>query len=128
MSNTQDSAPGATIALALRVGGAFMALASVLFLFAVLSVFQDGWGAPFEWTYSKLALCLAALILGGFATVSKNQSASKVQVIALVISVLLVIFSQFLSREALMIQEQYWVVMYAGAAVLCSLILRRTLM
>ncbi|MDY5840345.1 MAG: hypothetical protein SPJ78_06485 [Corynebacterium camporealensis] len=128
MSNTQDSAPGATIPLALRVGGAFMALASVLFLFAVLSVFQDGWGALFEWTYSKLALCLAALILGGFATVSKNQSASKVQDIALVISVLLVIFSQFLSREALMIQEQYWVVMYAGAAVLCSLILRRTLM
>ena len=55
---------------ALRVGGAFMVVAFVLVLFALISVFTDGWGVDFEWTYSKVAIIVAAVIVWAFSTMS----------------------------------------------------------
>ena len=63
--------PGVSIPIQVRVGGAFMALAAVLFLLALVAVFTDGWGTPFEWTPIRVAIVIAALLLGGFATVRR---------------------------------------------------------
>ena len=53
--------PGVSIPIQVRVGGAFMALAAVLFLLALVAVFTDGWAAPFAWTPIRVAIVIAAL-------------------------------------------------------------------
>src|SRR5690625_6869693 len=52
--------PGVSIPIQVRVGGAFMALAAVLFLLALVAVFTDGWGTPFAWTPIRVAIIIAA--------------------------------------------------------------------
>src|SRR5690625_93998 len=81
-SQRTDKSAGVSIPIQVRVGGAFMALAAVLFLLALVAVFTDGWGAPFEWTPIRVAIVIAALLVGGFATVRKDQKASVAQVVA----------------------------------------------
>src|SRR5690625_7799368 len=71
--------PGVSIPIQVRVGGAFMALAAVLFLLALVAVFTDGWGTPFAWTPIRVAIIIAALLVGGFATVRTDQKSSVVQ-------------------------------------------------
>ncbi len=115
------------VPLALRVGGAFMALAVVLLVFTVVSVFLDGWLTPFVVTPSFLAILLAAVVFGAFATVRKDQAASSAQVISLVVAVALVILSRFLPSAELYTMAQYWLPMYAVFAFLCALVIRRSL-
>ena len=93
---------------ALRVGGAFMVVAFVLVLFALISVFTDGWGADFEWTYSKVAIIVAAVIVGAFSTMSKSQAGSRAQVAALVIAIVIIAASRFVPGDVLFAQPQYW--------------------
>lgn len=109
----------------LRVGGAFMFLALVLVLLAVISVFRSGWQAPFEWTWGTLAIVCAALIAGAFSTMRRDQRASKGQVIALIAALVLVVASRFAPSTVLVSMDQYWLLLYAVAAGLCALILRR---
>ncbi|AGF72492.1 hypothetical protein [Corynebacterium halotolerans] len=126
--NKQNPSPGSyRIPVALRVGGAFMALAIVLLVFTVVSVFLDGWMVPFVVTPSFLVILLAAVIFGAFATVRKDQAASRSQVIALIVAVALVILSRFLPATALYVMAQYWLPMYAVLAFLCGLVIRRSL-
>ena len=113
---------------ALRVGGAFIALAIALAIFAVVAVFADGWMAPFAVTPRFLAILVAAIILGAFATIRTDQAASRTQVIALVVAVGIVIFSRFIPNDAITTMAQYWLAMYAVFAFLCALIIRRSLM
>lgn len=115
------------VPLALRVGGAFMALAVALAIFAVVAVFADGWMAPFAVTPRFLVILVAALILGAFATIRTDQQASRTQVIALIVAVAIVIFSRFIPNEPLTLMAQYWLAMYAAFAFLCALIIRRSL-
>lgn len=112
---------------ALRVGGAFMALAVALLVFTVVSVFTDGWMAPFVVTPGFLIIIVAVIIFGAFATVRRDQAASRSQVIALVVAVALVIFSRFIPNTALYVMGQYWLAMYAVAALLAGLVIRRSL-
>ena len=105
-----------------------MVVAFVLVLFALISVFTDGWGADFEWTYSKVAIIVAAVIVGAFSTMSKSQAGSRAQVTALVIAIVIIAASRFLPGDTLFTQPQFWVVFYAGFAVLCALILKRSAM
>lgn len=118
---------GYRVPLALRVGGAFMALAVVLLVFTVVSIFLDGWMSPFVVTPSFLVILLAAVIFGAFATVRKDQAASRSQVISLIVAVVLVILSRFLPATPLYVMAQYWLPMYAVLAFLCALIIRRSL-
>lgn len=113
---------------ALRVGGAFLVVAFVLILFALISVFSDGWGAPFVWTYSNLAIIIAAVMVGAFSTMSKEHAGSRTQIIALAVAVALIIASRFLPQHDLLIQQQYWLLFYAGMSAICALILRRSVM
>ena len=123
-----DDSPGVTIPIQVRVGGAFMALAIVLFLLALVAVFTEGWGEPFAWTPIRIAIVIAALLVGGFATVRRDQKASVTQVVALLVAVLLIFGSRFLPQEVYLVQHQSFLILYGGAAVLCSLILRRSVM
>lgn len=113
---------------ALRVGGAFLVVAFVLVLFALISVFTDGWGAPFVWTYSNLTIIIAAVLVGSFSTMNKEHAGSRAQIIALAVAVALIIASLFLPQHDLLIQQQYWLLFYAGMSAICALILRRSVM
>lgn len=104
-----------------------MALAFALFIFMVISVFSDGWMAPFAVTPRFLMIAVAALLLGAFATIRKDQAGSRNQVIALIIAVALVLLTRFVPNTTLHLMEQYWLPMYAGVAVIGALILRRSM-
>ena len=125
---SSSAAPQSSPPTALRVGGAFMVVAFVLVLFALISVFRDGWGADFAWTYSKVAIVVAALIVGAFSTMSKSQAGSRAQVAALAISIVIIAASRFVPGDILFTQPQIWIVFYAGFAMLCALVLRRSAM
>ena len=125
----KNSGPEPTfrVPLALRVGGAFMALAVALLVFTVVAVFSDGWMAPYVVTPRFLAILVAAMILGAFATIRRDQAASRTQVIAVIIALALVILTRFFPNEGIYVMAQYWLAMYAVAAFLSGLVIRRAL-
>lgn len=124
---TNPTTDGVDIPAALRVGGAFMLLAAVLSLFGLVSIFTDGWGATFEWTWRRLAIVGAALLVGAFSTQRRDQRGSREQIIALVLALVLIIASRALPNTVLTTMGQYVVFLYAVAAGLCAVIIRRTL-
>ncbi|WP_308607342.1 hypothetical protein [uncultured Corynebacterium sp.] len=124
---TNPTTDGVDIPAALRVGGAFMLLAAVLALFGLVSIFADGWGATFEWTWRRLAIVGAALLVGAFSTQRRDQRGSREQIIALVLALVLIIASRALPNTVLTTMGQYVVFLYAVAAGLCAVIIRRTL-
>lgn len=124
---TNPTTDGVDIPAALRVGGAFMLLAAVLALFGLVSIFTDGWGATFEWTWRRLAIVGAALLVGAFSTQRRDQRGSREQIIALVLALVLIIASRALPSTVLTTMGQYVVFLYAVAAGLCAVIIRRTL-
>ncbi|OFN76369.1 MULTISPECIES: hypothetical protein [unclassified Corynebacterium] len=126
-SDTNPTTDGVDIPAALRVGGAFMLLAAVLALFGLASIFTDGWGATFEWTWRRLAIVGAALLVGAFSTQRRDQRGSREQIIALVLALVLIIASRALPSTVLTTMGQYVVFLYAVAAGLCAVIIRRTL-
>lgn len=113
------------IPLPIRAGAAFMALALVLVIFMVTSVLRDGWMADFEVTGRMLLIAAAAVILGAFATVRRDQAASRTQVIALAVAVGLIVVAMLIPATTIYVMGQYWLALYAVAALLCALILRR---
>lgn len=115
------------VPLALRVGGAFMALAVALLVFTVVAFVTDGWMAPYVVTPRFLVILVAVIILGAFATVRRDQAASRTQVIALIAAVVLVMLTRFIPNEGIYVMEQYWLAMYAVAAFLAGLVIRRSL-
>lgn len=116
------------IPLAIRAGGAFLALALTLVILLVMSVLDDGWMATFEVTSRVVLILVAAIIIGSFATVRKDQAASRAQVIALAVGLILIAVSMLLPQVTVYAMEQYWLALYAVAALLCALILRRSTM
>ncbi|MBF9012000.1 hypothetical protein NQ023_05585 [Corynebacterium phoceense] len=120
--------PGtAPVPVALRVGGAFMALALVLLLFGVLSLVSDGWMVPYGVSPRFLLIVAAAALAGAFVTTSTEHRGSPAQVIGLVAALALVIASRFVSAQAIGHMAQYWLFLYAVAALLCALVIRRSL-
>ncbi|APT92516.1 membrane protein [Corynebacterium phocae] len=126
-SKTPAPAP-APVPLALRVGGGFMALALVLIIFGVLSILENGWMGGFDVTPRFVLIVCAAALVGAFVTTSTEQRGSRSQVIGLAVALVLLVGSRFVSADPLVITEQYWIFMYAVAAILCALVLRRSLM
>ncbi|WJY89754.1 hypothetical protein [Corynebacterium confusum] len=125
MANNDN--PGVTIPLQLRVGGAFIAVALVLVIMTFVAVLTEGWMSPFVWTPARVALVVAALIIGAFATIRKDQRPSIAQVVALGAAVLTIIASRFLPSAELAVMGQWWLLIYAGLALVCALVLRRSL-
>lgn len=116
------------IPLPIRAGGSFLALTLVLVIFLVVSVFSDGWMANFEVTPRTLLIVAAAAILGAFATVRRDQVASRSQVVALATGVGLIALSMLIPPTPIYVMQQYWLALYAAAALVCALILRRSAM
>lgn len=112
----------------IRIGGAFVALGAVMIVFGVIELFSGGLLQPFAVTPRFLVILLAAAILGGFATVSKYENSSRLQVIALVVAVILVFASRALPNDPIMLIEQFWLSLWAVTAIICGLIIRRSLM
>lgn len=127
-NNRHSTGREVTVPLALRAGGSFIALAVALAIFSVVAWFSDGWAVPFAITPAFLAICIAAVLFGAFATVNRAQKASVSQVVALAVAVVLIIASQFLPATALGYMGQHWLLLYAVLAVLCALVLRRSVM
>lgn len=128
MSTKQNQPePVFRVPLALRVGGAFMALALALLVFTVIAVFSDGWGQPYDVTGRMLVLLLAAAILGAFATIRRDQASGRSQIIALIVAVALVVVARFIANESIYRIPQYLLAMYAVFALFCALIIRRSL-
>lgn len=125
----KDSRPARTYRVppALRVGGAFMALAVALLVFMMVSLITDGWMAPFVVTPRFLMILVAVMILGAFASVRRDQAASRAQVIGLVVAVVLVLLTRLVPNEGIYLLEQYWLAMYGVAALLAGLVIRRSL-
>ncbi|EEW49755.1 hypothetical protein HMPREF0290_1678 [Corynebacterium efficiens YS-314] len=112
----------------IRIGGAFVALGAVMIVFGVIELFSGGLLQPFAVTPRFLVILLAAAILGGFATVSKYENSSRLQVIALAVAVILVFASRALPNDPIMLIEQFWLSLWAVTAIICGLIIRRSLM
>lgn len=112
----------------IRIGGAFVALGAVMIVFGVIQLFNGGLLQPFAVTPRFLVILLAAAILGGFATVSKYENSSRLQVIALAVAVILVFASRALTNDPIMLIEQFWLSLWAVTAIICGLIIRRSLM
>ena len=99
--STKPDSEGVSIPAGLRVGGAFALLAAVLALFGLVSIFTDGWGATFEWTWRRLAIVGAALLVGAFSSQRHDQRGSREQIIALILALVLIVASRALPTLSL---------------------------
>ncbi|MCQ9677441.1 MULTISPECIES: hypothetical protein [Corynebacterium] len=124
--STKPDSEGVSIPAGLRVGGAFALLAAVLALFGLISIFTDGWGATFEWTWRRLAIVGAALLVGAFSSQRHDQRGSREQIIALILALVLIVASRALPTTVLTTMGQYVVFLYAVGAALCAAVIRRT--
>ncbi|GAA1473842.1 hypothetical protein P4N68_02820 [Corynebacterium felinum] len=111
----------------IRIGGALMAVAIVLAIFTAFEVITHGWMSPFPVTPRFLLIVVAGAILGGFATMTRNQKSSMAQVVALGIALVLVVIGRFIPQPVLMVWDQYWLPAYALLAFACSLAIRRAM-
>lgn len=127
MAKSTTAPDGFRVPFPLRVGGAFVALALVLFIFLMIEWLTTGFFAPFEVTPRFLMIVLAAVIFGAFATMSRTQESSRTQVIALGVAMMLVILSRFLPNEAITVMAQEWLLGYVILALICALVIRRSL-
>ncbi len=109
----------------LRVGGAFLGLAAVLLLYAMLGFF--GADETFAITPQVLTVFAAVAIVGAFATTRRDQGGSRTQVLALFGAVVLIGLGIILPDVVLMVTTPVWLAAWAVAAGFCAVILRRTL-
>ena len=111
------------VPIQLRAGGAFIALAVVLFLFAFLTLMRGE--QTFDVTLRFALTCVASVIVGAFATTSTAVGGSKAQIIALVAAVALIALGMLVPQAALTVVPTVWLAMWGVGALLCALILRR---
>ncbi|MCS4489327.1 hypothetical protein N7326_00465 [Corynebacterium sp. ES2794-CONJ1] len=113
------------VSAALRVGGAFIAIAVVLLIFTVMEISQHGWMAPFAVTFRFINTVVAAGLVGGYATTHIKQRPHFTQLIALVGALLLIISGRLFPSTPLIVWEQFWIPSYAVLALICGLYIRR---
>ncbi|MEX3503996.1 hypothetical protein [Corynebacterium sp. LK2510] len=110
----------------LRVGGAFLALALVLVIYAAVSFFRGE--SVFEITPQVVTIFAAAAIFGANATFVRGQARSVAQVAVLAVAVALVVIGILLPSTAIALTQTYWLILWAVVATICALILRRSAM
>lgn len=108
----------------LRVGGAFMGIALVLVLYAVLALLRGD--AAFPVTPQVLSIIVAVAIVGAFATYNTKQGGSRTQVGALIVAVVLIGLGFIAPDTELMATTPFWLIGWALAAGLCAVVLRRS--
>lgn len=112
------------IPVQMRAGGAFIALAVVLTIFALIEFISGS--AVFTFTPGEIMICLAALLFGAFITVGEDGQGERGRVVAQLGATLLIVGSFFVPDTPLFATQTYWLVLWAGAAVVCALVLRRS--
>ncbi|WP_342319751.1 hypothetical protein [Corynebacterium mayonis] len=111
------------IPVQMRAGGAFVALAIVLFIFAATSFFR---GQPvFSVTSQVACVLVAAVLFGANATFVRGQERTRGQVVSLAGAVALVAVGAVLPAQTLFVTQLHWLILWALTAVFCALILRR---
>lgn len=108
----------------LRVGGAFMGIALVLVLYAVLALLRGD--AAFPVTPQVLSIIVAVAIVGAFATYNTKQEGSRTQVGALIVAVVLIGLGFIAPDTELMATTPFWLIGWALAAGLCAVVLRHS--
>ena len=108
----------------LRVGGAFLGIALVLVLYAVLALLRGD--AAFPVTPQVLSIIVAVAIVGAFATYNTKQEGSRTQVGALIVAVVLIGLGFIAPDTELMATTPFWLIGWALAAGLCAVVLRRS--
>ena len=108
----------------LRVGGAFMGIALVLVLYAVLALLRGD--AAFPVTPQVLSIIVAVAIVGAFATYNTKQEGSRTQVGSLLAAVVLIGLGFIAPDTELMATTPFWRIGWALAAGLCAVVLRRS--
>ena len=108
----------------LRVGGAFMGIALVLVLYAVLALLRGD--AAFPVTPQVLSIIVAVAIVGAFATYNTKQEGSRTQVGALIVAVVLIGLGFIAPDTEFMVTTPFWLIGWALAAGLCAVVLRRS--
>ena len=108
----------------LRVGGAFMGIALVLVLYAVLALLRGD--AAFPVIPQVLSIIVAVAIVGAFATYNTKQEGSRTQVGALIVAVVLIGLGFIAPDTELMATTPFWLIGWALAAGLCAVVLRRS--
>lgn len=108
----------------LRVGGAFMGIALVLVLYAVLALLRGD--AAFPVTPQVLSIIVAVAIVGAFATYNTKQEGSRTQVGALIVAVVLIGLGFIAPDTEFMATTPFWLIGWALAAGLCAVVLRRS--
>lgn len=108
----------------LRVGGAFMGIALVLVLYAVLALLRGD--AAFPVTPQVLSIIVAVAIVGAFATYNTKQEGSRTQVGSLLAAVVLIGLGFIAPDTELMATTPFWLIGLALAAGLCAVVLRRS--
>ena len=108
----------------LRVGGAFLGIALVLVLYAVLALLRGD--AAFSITPQVLSVIAAVAIVGAFATYNTKQEGSRTQVGALIVAVVLIGLGFIAPDTELMATTPFWLIGWALAAGLCAVVLRRS--
>ena len=106
------------------VGGAFMGIALVLVLYAVLALLRGD--AAFPVTPQVLSIIVAVAIVGAFATYNTKQEGSRTQVGALIVAVVLIGLGFIAPDTELMATTPFWLIGWALAAGLCAVVLRRS--
>ena len=108
----------------LRVGGAFMGIALVLVLYAVLALLRGDAALPV--TPQVLSIIVAVAIVGAFATYNTKQEGSRTQVGSLLAAVVLIGLGFIAPDTELMATTPFWLIGWALAAGLCAVVLRRS--
>ncbi|AKV58367.1 hypothetical protein [Corynebacterium riegelii] len=111
------------VPIQLRAGGAFMALAVVLFIFAFLAFMRGD--QTYALTLRFVLTCVASLIFGAFATTNTATGGSRKQLVALGVAVALIAVGMVVPNQALTIVPTTSLALWGGGALVCALILRR---
>ncbi|WP_408931472.1 hypothetical protein ACKFRM_09355 [Corynebacterium sp. YSMAA1_1_D6] len=114
-----------SVPLVLRAAGALTFLAAILALLGLVSIFYDGLGAPFGWTWQRVALIAAAILVGAFSAEHRDQRGSFGQIAALLLALVFIIASRVLPDAILATMGQYLLPVFAVIAALCAALIRR---
>ena len=111
--------------IVLRAAGALAFLAAILALLGLVSIFSDGLGAPFEWTWRRVALIAAAILVGAFSAQHREQRGSLGQIAPLILALVFIIASRVLPDAVLATMGQNLLFVFAVIAALCAALICR---
>ena len=127
LNKRSDGAGGekGSVPIVLRAAGALAFLAAILALLGLFSIFSDGLGAPFEWTWRRVALIAAAILVGACSAHHRGHHSGRGQIAALILALVFIIASRVLPDAVLATMGQNLLFVFAVIAALCAALICR---